>query len=367
MNKKSSIYVGMMSGTSMDGVDAVAMEVTEEDFKFLGRAEKPYSDFLRGKLLDLCSSGSDEVHKIQYAGNEVAKVYAAVFKELLKTANIALTDVCAIGGHGQTIRHRPDIGSSTQIINGALLAELAECDVIVDFRSRDLAAGGQGAPLVPAFHEACFRGEVPRAIVNIGGISNITVLPPKNSDQDVIGFDCGPGNVLMDYWVGKCKNQRFDRNGQWARTGKVVDEFLVLLKSEPFLTLEPPKSTGRELFNSKWLERKIGEEQAQDIQASLLEYTAETISDAIDRFAPDTEEIYLCGGGSKNTFLLETIKRLNSNRVVETTKALGWDPQDVEAAAFAWLAYRFNKRMPGNLPEVTGARGPRILGALYPA
>lgn len=367
MTEKSSIYVGMMSGTSMDGVDAVAMEVTENRFKFLGRAEKAYSDLLRGKLIELCSSGPDEVHRIQYASNEVAKVYASVFVELLKNNRLALSDICAIGGHGQTIRHRPDIGSSTQIINGALLAELTECNVIVDFRSRDLAAGGQGAPLVPAFHEACFRGAVPRAIVNIGGISNITVLPAEHSEESICGFDCGPGNVLMDYWVGKRKGQRFDVNGQWARTGTVSERLLEELKSEKFFFHKPPKSTGRELFNGVWLEKKIGEEADNDIQRTLLQLTAESITDAINQFADQTREIYLCGGGSRNTFLLESIRELNPGRLVETTKALGWDPQDVEAAAFAWLAYRFDKRLPGNVPEVTGAKGLRVLGALYPA
>lgn len=361
------IYVGMMSGTSMDGVDAVAAVFTNGRYQFIGRSSESYSTHLRSSLISLCSSGPDEVLRCQECGNEVAKIYAKVFNKLLEGTGLETSNICAIGAHGQTIRHSPQMGASTQLINGALLAELTKTDVVTDFRSRDLAAGGEGAPLVPLFHKCVFSGSVPRGILNIGGISNLTYLPALGSDADVFGFDCGPGNVLMDGWTEKINGTPYDHDGMWARSGKVSEKLLALLKKEAFFDLTPPKSTGRELFNLGWLESKLSDESVEDVQRTLVALTAGTITEAIERFAPDIQELFVCGGGAKNSLLMQELAVMNPARAVKTTAALGMDAQDVEGAAFAWLAKRFVERQPGNLPSVTGAEGGRILGALYPA
>ena len=361
------IYVGMMSGTSLDGVDAVAAVFNNGEYQQLARTSEPYSALLKSSLLSLCASGDDEINRMQVSSNEIAKIYAKTFRKLLYEHGLEPSNIRAIGAHGQTVRHNPQFGSSTQLLNGALLAELTGVDVIMDFRSRDLAAGGQGAPLVPAFHQAVFSSSATRAIINIGGISNITVLPPKGSSKEVIGFDCGPGNMLLDAWISENIGYSYDKNGDWARLGEVSDELLYQLKSDPIFSKEPPKSTGRELFNPPWLKNFIKTESAVDVQRTLLALTVEAITDAINHFCPETEEIYICGGGSKNKFLMEELTRLNAPRKVSTTSELGLDTQDVEAAAFAWLAKRFVGGKSGNLPSVTGAQGYRVLGCLYPA
>lgn len=361
------IYVGMMSGTSMDGVDAVACVFNDKGYQFIGRSFEPYSDNLRSSLLELCKSGDDEIFRMQTGANEVAKIYAKAFHKLTVGAGLKSENIRAIGAHGQTIRHNPQIGASTQIINGALLAELTQANVITDFRSRDLAAGGEGAPLVPAFHKWLFSGEVPRGILNIGGISNLTVLPELGSDEEVLGFDCGPGNVLLDAWIEKENNVRYDRDAIWARSGKVMPELLERLKEEKFFSELPPKSTGRELFNLDWLQSKLEGEKGSDVQRTLIALTAESITEAIENFAPQIKELRVCGGGAKNPLLMQELSLLNPELTVTSTAELGMDPQDVEGAAFAWLAMRFDQRKPGNLPNATGASGRRILGALYPA
>lgn len=368
MNTQSiPIYVGMMSGTSMDGVDAVACVFNEKGLQILGRSFEPYSDMLRSSLLSLCSPGDNEIFRMQTGANEIAKIYSKAFHKLLVDLGLKTENICAIGAHGQTIRHNPAIGASTQIINGALLAELTKTDVIVDFRSRDLAAGGEGAPLVPAFHKWVLSGERPRGILNIGGISNLTILPEAGSEEEVIGFDCGPGNVLLDGWTEKVNAVRYDRDAIWAKSGKVIPELLAKLKAERFFELPPPKSTGRELFNLPWLESKLSEEKPEDVQRTLIAFTAETVSDAIRAFAPHIEELRVCGGGAKNPLLMQELQLLNPDLIVTDTSEIGVPPQDVEGAAFAWLAYRFMQRETGNLPSATGASGRRILGALYPA
>lgn len=361
------IYVGMMSGTSMDGVDAVACVFNEKGCQFIARSFEPYSNMLRESLLSLCQSGPDEVFRMQNGANEIAKIYAKAFNKLLTDSGLNYKNIRAIGAHGQTIRHNPQIGASTQLINGALLAELTKTDVITDFRSRDLAAGGEGAPLVPAFHKWVLSGDVPRGILNIGGISNLTVLPERDSDDEVLGFDCGPGNVLMDAWIEKVNHVRYDQDAVWARSGKVIPQLLEILKQEKFFSQVPPKSTGRELFNLPWLEARLNGEKPEDVQRTLVSFTAETVTDAIRNFAPHIKELRVCGGGAKNPLMISELALLNPDLLVTTTADLGVDPQDVEGLAFAWLAYRFDRREPGNLPSATGASGSRILGCLYPA
>ncbi len=270
----------------------------------------------------------------------------------------------AIGAHGQTVRHRPELGYTLQLIDGALLAELTGADVVCDFRSADVAAGGQGAPLVPAFHAGAFaHPSRRRAIVNLGGIANLTLLAPGEA---VRGFDSGPGNVLLDGWCESNTGERFDRDGQWAAGGRPDAQLLAALLAEPYFARAAPKSTGRDLFNMEWLGRALARPaRAQDVQATLVELTARTIADAARGFC--AEEVFLCGGGAGNGTLVARIAALLAPARVSTTGELGLDPQAVEAAAFAWLASRRVAGLPGNLPAVTGARGPRLLGALYGA
>ncbi len=362
-NSTPKIYIGLMSGTSLDGVDAVAATFDRGKFKFIAREFVPFSDQQRAKLFELCQPGFDEVRKLQEAGNMISQIYAEAVKKLLAKKHLQTKDIAALGAHGQTIRHSPQLGVSTQAVNGALLAELTGIDVVCDFRNRDLAAGGQGAPLVPAFHESVFCSSKPRVIVNIGGISNITVL---NKNEPVIGFDCGPGNMLMDFWTRMKKSLPYDEDGVWAQQGKVNQKLLEKFLADPFFAKKPPKSTGRELFNEEWLKGKVANVSDADVQRTLLELTVVCISDAIEKFAPKTEEICVCGGGSKNALLMKQLKQRNPARKVMTTNDLGLDTQDVEGAAFAWLAWRFMTGQAGNLPEVTGAKAKRVLGCLYP-
>ena len=290
--------------------------------------------------------------------------------ELLDVADIGRKDVAAVGIHGQTIRHRPEQGWTLQLNNPALVAELSGLDVISDFRSRDIAAGGEGAPLVPAFHRPVFMGEVARSVVNIGGIANVTFLPPRRGYGKIIGFDCGPGNILLDAWCRKHIARPYDTNGAWGATGRVHEELLAKLLSDPYFERQPPKSTGREHFNLDWLESQLtefGTLEPADVQATLVMLTARTITDAIKKFAGRTEEIYLCGGGALNGALAQCIRECAGEAIyVRSTSALGVDPMHVEAMAFAWLAWAFLQKKPGNLPEVTNASGARLLGALYP-
>ena len=354
-----------MSGTSLDGIDAVVASF-ETTPRLIASHHTSFSANLRDALNALQSSGTDELHRMHVAANMLSAAYASCILELLSDAKLKPEEITAAGCHGQTVRHRPDVGYTAQIVNGALLAELINIDVICDFRSRDIAAGGQGAPLVPAFHAALFGSDTAhRVIVNIGGITNLTDLPPGGT---VRGFDCGPGNILMDGWIARWKNQPYDAGGVWARSGRVNETLLASLLQEPFFALRPPKSTGRDLFNLAWLEQKIGAQQLPDadVQATLCELTARTITNAVNVECSGVEEIFLCGGGARNVFLVERLQGL-LQRPVSPTDKLGVDVQWVEAFAFAWLAQQTVLRAPGNLSAVTGASGPRVLGAIYPA
>ncbi|HBZ58614.1 MAG TPA: anhydro-N-acetylmuramic acid kinase [Sutterella sp.] len=362
-----TIALGLMSGTSLDGVDAVAVDFSGDKPKLVGHSHLDFDRDLRKTLLALCKPGDNEIETMQDAAVELSKTYAHAIHELLNEADIPRSAVAAAGVHGQTIRHRPEKGWTLQLSNPALIAELSGVDVIADFRSRDMAAGGQGAPLVPAFHRQVFSSDIARSVVNIGGISNVTFLPPKKSYGKIIGFDCGPGNVLLDGWCKKNLRRDFDANGAWGATGHVDEALLERLLAEPYFSQKPPKSTGRELFNLDWLRAKLADEDPADVQATLMTLTAKTIVDSIKRFAHQTKEIYLCGGGALNGALCRVISQeAGEDVLVRSTQALGVHPLHVEGMAFAWLAWAFLHRNPGNLPEVTNANGPRILGALYP-
>lgn len=360
------IVLGLMSGTSLDGVDAVAVDFSCGSPFFLGHSYLPYSQPLKETLLSLCTSGFNEIERMQDTAVVLAHRYAEAINTLTDQFALDKSRILAAGVHGQTIRHRPEKGWSTQLNNPALIAELAEIDVVADFRSRDLAAGGEGAPLVPAFHREIFSGPTPRAIVNIGGIANVTVLDKRDGGSPLLGFDCGPGNILMDAWCRLHIGQDFDRDGKWAASGKVDRALLARLLSEPYFKKMPPKSTGRELFHLQWLEQHLGNEAPANVQRTLVALTAYSIADAVRRAAPRPLEIFLCGGGALNPVLVSEIQSFTPNTAVRSTQELGVHPMYVESMAFAWLAYRFFQRKSGNLPSVTRARGLRVLGALYP-
>ena len=355
-----------MSGTSLDGIDAVLAAFENNTGKLLHSQFLPFDEALRIELLALNSAGVNELERAALAANQLSRQYATTIQALLAKAEITAEQVKAIGCHGQTVRHRPDLGFTIQLANPALLAELTGIAVIADFRSRDIAAGGQGAPLVPAFHAALFRHpKHHRVIVNIGGISNLTSLPPHG---DVLGFDCGPGNLLLDAWTALHLGQSYDKDGAWAASGRLIPELLRQLLAEPFFAAPPPKSTGRDLFNLPWLEHFLSPGlPPADVQTTLLELTVKGISAAILEHCSTAREIYLCGGGAHNGALVRRLKQSLPNRSIALSDDLGVSADWVEAFAFAWLARQRLDGNPGNLPEVTGAKGARILGAIYPA
>nr|WP_284504259.1 anhydro-N-acetylmuramic acid kinase [Caballeronia sp. ATUFL_F1_KS4A] len=371
--KADGVYFGLMSGTSMDGVDGVAVQfATGKPPVVLGEAHVSFSKGLRDALFELQSPGDNELEREALAANALATRYAVCCHELQSMSGCSATKVRAIGVHGQTVRHRPDKGYTRQINNPALLAEMTSIDVVADFRSRDVAAGGQGAPLVPAFHTTVFgeKNET-RVVCNLGGISNITILA---ANGDVRGFDCGPANALIDEWALRHTQRAYDDGGQFAAKGRIDQSLLDALLDEPFFDLAPPKSTGRDLFNPAWMDAKLAafaNLAPADVQATLTALTATTVAREIARHAPDTRAVYVCGGGARNPVLMKMLQQaLEGSRIagvpVMTTEALGVPPQQVEALAFAWLAMRCVAREPGNLPAVTGAAGERVLGAIYP-
>ncbi len=364
----AGLFIGLMSGTSVDGVDGALMAFPVRGRpRTLALASRAMPQPLRDELLLLQRTQPGELDRAAVAGGALADLYARVVAMLLRSAKISAARVVAIGAHGQTVRHRPDLGYTLQLLNPARLAEVTGIDVVADLRSADLAAGGQGAPLVPAFHAAVFADRNRRAVVNIGGIANVSLIAPGG--KRVLGYDTGPGNVLMDSWCERHRGERFDRGGRWAASGHVDAALLASMRSEPYFALQAPKSTGRDLFDAAWLDRVLsagGSGQAPaDVQATLLELTASSIADACRGFKAD--EVYLCGGGVRNRALTKRLGRLLAPVPVADTSALGIDPKAVEASAFAWLAQRRIDGKPGNLPSVTGAAGSRILGALYPA
>lgn len=366
MQHPSEIYAGLMSGTSLDGIDAVLADLGDSRPELLSRCYLPFDDELKSELLALHQPGHNELHRTLMTGNRLAIMYAKAIGQLLAPAGITPAQVRAIGCHGQTIRHRPEHGYTLQIGNAAMLAELTGITVASDFRSRDIAAGGQGAPLVPAFHDRLLRhADVHRIVLNIGGISNLTSLPPNGATS---GFDCGPGNLLMDAWCMRHTGKAYDEDGAWAATGKPLAALLERMLAEPFFALEPPKSSGRDLFNMDWLQERLeGSEPAQDVQATLLELTCRSIAQSIERYCDSAKEIYLCGGGAHNRTLRNRLAELLPGCTVGTTDDLGVSGDYLEAIAFAWLAQQALHGKPANLPAVTGAHHPCILGAIYPA
>lgn len=362
-----ALYIGVMSGTSLDGLDIALIDLGPS-IKLLGTHYTPMPDALRSELLGLCSSGPDEIARSAIAENQWVELAAHGIHSLLNQQQLSPTDIRAIGSHGQTIRHEPTQGFTVQIGNPALLAELTQICVVSDFRRRDVAAGGQGAPLVPAFHEALFTDGVGyRAVLNVGGFSNLSLI---TSENPVAGFDCGPGNVLLDAWIQTQRNELYDRNGQWAASGKVDPLLLSTLLSDPFFQTKGPKSTGREVFNLAWLNSHLDALPAfaaEDVQATLLELTAQTIAQSLQAAQPHTSELLVCGGGAHNSALMARLAQLLEQTQVDSTQAKGVDPDWVEAMAFAWLAHCCLESIPTNRPSVTGARGLRVLGAIYPA
>jgi anhydro-N-acetylmuramic acid kinase len=352
--------IGLMSGTSLDGVDGVLADINEGRVDVIAHAHRPFPAALRQELLALNRPGGlDELHRMALAGNGVADVYAEVVALLPPGAE-------AIGAHGQTVRHRPELGYTLQLLNASRLAERCRLAVVADLRSRDVAAGGQGAPLVPAFHRAVFgRDGQDIAVLNLGGIGNLSLLA---ADGLTTGFDTGPGNALLDHWCERHTGQAYDDAGAWGAEGKVIAALLQRLLDEPFLRLPPPKSTGRDLFNPEWLAGLLDPGCSPvDVQATLCEYTAATVADALAAALPAAGELIVCGGGAYNNDLLRRLAARLPGLVLVSSEQRGLPPLQVEAAAFAWLAARFLDGQAGNLPAVTGARGPRILGALYPA
>ena len=360
-----SLVAGLMSGTSLDGVDAVLVDFSEHPPRTLATFWLPYPEEIRRQALQLQTAGQDEIRRAALLANELAHCYAAAVRELLAGAGVAAAQVAAIGCHGQTIRHQPGAGYTVQLNNPALLAELAGIAVIADFRSRDIAAGGQGAPLVPAFHAAVFGDpQLHRVIVNLGGIANLTDLA---AGRPVRGFDCGPGNLLMDAWIERHQGRRYDEGGHWAAQGKVLPDLLQRLLADPFFAAAPPKSCGRDEFNSDWLEARLaGSERPEDVQATLLELTAVSVSAAIGRCCGSPQEVFVCGGGARNQALMARLQQHLPDCRVASTDFLGQPADWVEAVAFGWLAWRTLRGEAGNLAAVTGARGPRVLGAIYP-
>jgi anhydro-N-acetylmuramic acid kinase len=358
-----------MSGTSLDGVDAVLVDLGQQRHcRLIKTFFLPYDTVLKAKLLALQHPGNDELNQAALMANQLTGLYARAITGLLANDSRRLQDVMAIGCHGQTVRHCPQDSKhyTIQLVNAALLAELTQTTVVADFRSRDIAAGGQGAPLVPAFHQALFMDSGhQRIIVNIGGIANITYL---DTNEPLTGFDCGPGNLLMDAWCSYHLEQSYDNNGQWAATGKVLPDLLEKFFADDFFTRLPPKSTGRDLFNFDWLTQRLrGNESPEDVQCTLLQLTVLSIVSAINHYYPATDEVFLCGGGAHNSLLFSTLKKQLPGKRVALTDELGIPVDWVEAYAFAWLAQQAIRGQAGNVPSVTGAKGKRILGAIYPA
>jgi anhydro-N-acetylmuramic acid kinase len=366
-----------MSGTSLDGIDAALLDLSAAP-KLLAARTYPLSEQLRAELIALCLPGNNEIERMGIADRRLGIELGEAVKKLLRDNTISPGAVRAIGSHGQTIRHRPPLPASEnnfpftlQIGDPNTIAEITGITTVADFRRRDIAANGQGAPLVPAFHRAVFGQNQhgmtqARAIVNIGGIANITGI---DAGGDVIGFDTGPGNTLLDQWIHRHAGAHYDRGGAWGASGSVIPALLDSFLRDPYFALPAPKSTGREYFHRDWLNRHLrGQNFAPaDVQATLLELTARTISAGIVGLPFEIDAVFVCGGGAYNHHLMTRLEALLHPRLFASTTQLGIAPEWVEAAAFAWLAQQTMNNRPGNLPAVTGANGYRILGAIYPA
>jgi anhydro-N-acetylmuramic acid kinase len=384
----ADLYIGLMSGTSMDGVDGALVDFTGPIPAVLQVFSMPFAPALRAEMLALNTPGPNELHRAALAANALARNYAQVVHALLRASGLGAQAVRAIGAHGQTVRHQPGLvdasggpdGYTLQLNNPALLAELTGIDVVADFRSRDVAARGQGAPLAPFFHRAWFAPTSEAAglhahanclaVLNIGGISNLSILQP---DGTTLGFDCGPGNALLDMWCQQHTGAPYDEGGAWGAAGVVNTALLHAMLGEPYFALPAPKSTGRDLFNRAWLDKHLAgaAEKPQNIQKTLIELTARPINDCATSYETHSnlriQELIVCGGGAFNTALMQRLQALMPHTHVVSSAERGLPPQDVEATAFAWLARQTVLRSPLPLSSVTGAQGPRVLGCVYPA
>jgi anhydro-N-acetylmuramic acid kinase len=370
----TELFIGLMSGTSLDGVDGVLADFSTTPLTVRGHASAPLEPALKAELLALNQPGNNELHRAALAANALMRVYADVVNQLLTASAMAPEHIQAIGAHGQTVRHQPQrhdaTGYTLQLANPALLAELSGIDVVADFRSRDVAAGGQGAPLVPAFHQAAFGtpGQA-MAVLNMGGMANLTVLGPEPTDE-VLGFDCGPGNALMDAWCQRHRGHAFDAGGAWAAGGQVLPDLLQAMLAAPFFALPPPKSTGRDLFSPDWLDQQLrgfANAAPVDVQATLTELTASTCASSVKDYGFDSQQMVVCGGGAFNAHLMARLQTLLPGVAIQPSDAHGLPAQQVEATAFAWLARKTVRREALQLQSITGTRGARVLGAIYPA
>ncbi|MDB0047518.1 anhydro-N-acetylmuramic acid kinase [Porticoccaceae bacterium] len=369
MMSTPEIYLGLMSGTSIDSIDVAAMTFTGGKLQLLGTHAEPIPELLKQQIVDLCQPGKDSVQLLCETDNQLGELFARAALALMEAENIKSDQIAAIGSHGQTVRHSPPrsgaIAFTQQIGDANIIAARTGCTVVADFRRKDMALGGHGAPLVPAFHRTLFSdAQANRVIANIGGISNITVLP---RDRSCYGFDTGPGNLLLDAWCAKHTGNRFDNQGAWGATGQVCHELLDQFMAHPFLGQVAPKSTGREMFNLAWLEAQLSDRslEAADIQATLVSFTAQSLAGAINGLKEPVDEVYICGGGVFNDHLMAQLQIALGYTTLHSTEKLGLNPTWVEACAFAWLAYQYINKQPGNLPSVTGASREAVLGALY--
>ena len=368
------LYIGLMSGTSIDGIDAALVNLSDNKFKLFGTLYQPYPDTVKASLSRIIKEKQTAITEHAMLDTELAKLNALAVNALIEQSNQSSRDITAIGYHGQTIFHEPEgeHPNSIQLGNPNVLVKQTGVDVVADFRRMDISAGGQGAPLVPAFHQFLFQdSSQDRVILNIGGIANLTILP-ANNQQPITGFDTGPGNCLLDEWIYLQTKQAFDKDGQWAEQGQLIHDVLEGLLDDPYFVKAPPKSTGREYFHLDWLRRKLADNQidvtslpAQDVQTTLVSLTATSITRAIKTHAPDTQQVFVCGGGAHNRFLLEQLQGQLADIQLSTTSDLGLDPDWVEACAFAWLAQQRLQQRTANIPSVTGADKSVLLGAVY--
>ncbi|WP_075186595.1 anhydro-N-acetylmuramic acid kinase [Teredinibacter haidensis] len=372
MSEANRLYIGLMSGTSVDSIDAALVEFSDNALNLIGTLDLPYEERTRKKIFDLTRPGENEIDRMGALDKQLGLLFAHAVNQLLVKTGYGAADICGIGSHGQTIRHRPRSAGTPdqftlQIGDPNTIAQLTGITTVADFRRRDMAAGGQGAPLAPTFHNEMFTSkEESRCILNIGGMSNVTYIPKAGP---VIGFDTGPGNVLMDAWISSFGSHNYDEDGAWAKQGTVNQELLQKLLSHSFFRMTAPKSTGREDFDISWVSSNIEQTMTpfspQDVQATLTELTAISIANALAAICEDNTHVFVCGGGAHNTHLFERLKALMPRFKLDTTDALNLQPDWVEAVAFAWLAMRTLERKPGNIPAVTGASQELILGGVY--
>ncbi len=360
-----ALFVGAISGTSVDGLDLALIDISDSVISLMASATHDLPSDLKATLMALGQAQGDDLDRLGHADTALGVFIGKSINDFLVAQNVARADIHAIGSHGQTVRHRPT-GSdpfTAQIGDPNHIAEATGITTVADFRRRDMAAGGQAAPLVPLFHQAIL-GDIneSRVVLNIGGISNITLLRPG---RPVSGFDTGPGNALLDAWAAEHLGKPYDAGGAWSAKGAVVPALLNACSADPYLELPPPKSTGREHYNLAWLHRQLPEGfRPPDVQRTLVEFTTQSITDALSRWAPESDRLLVCGGGRHNTFLMDRLNDL-VGLPLDTTDAFGWNGDAIEAAAFAWLAHRRLEHLAGNAPDVTGARGERVLGGVY--